>query len=579
MSTLVRHFPCSIILNAGIILALASQTSGQSSDANSKATGSISGYVTLNGKPVQGIPVIAVAGDNFNRRNAGARAVTDNDGRYRLFGLPAAQYEIMPIAPNLILSEQGADFRNYAGGNMIFLAPPEEVTDVDFHLVRGAVITGRISDADGKPVIEEQVHLQIVDSNGAIKNELDRYVQSNYQMFQTDDRGVYRIYGLPPGRYIVSVGSDATVISGVGRSSYFRQAFYSDATDAAKPTVIELSQGSEASNIDIRVGRRSQSYSVAGHVIDAETGQPVSGVRPTYGLVAKNQETSGSFFGGFPTNPRGEFRMDGLQPGHYTLYVSSRFEGGNYYSDPIFFDVIDSDVTNLEIKAIQGVSINGVVVSESDANKNSPGQFAELRITANVSSPSTQQAYIASSTNGGWSAIAPDGSFNISGLRSGKARLFIYAPGNPNQRSFFITRIERDGIDVTSGLEIQPGQSLSGLRVFVTYGTGIIRGTIKFEGGVLPANARLFVGIRREGSRPDNFEGGTGADARGHFIISNLAPGTYEVRLSFEFSTSVGPSVRPFPRLPPKQSVTVTDGTEAEITFTVDLKAAEGGPQ
>ena len=567
MSSL-RYLPYSIILTAGIVLASASHAQGQTADANSKTTGSISGRVTVNGKPAPGISVAAFGNNNFNRTTS-AQAITDSEGRYRLFGLSPSLYQIMPIAPNLTSSEQASDSGpNYGGGKPIFLALAEEVADVDFRLVKGAVITGRITDADGKPVMEEEVHLQIVDRNGSIKSQMDRYFQANYQMFQTDDRGIYRIYGLPPGRYIVSVGSDPMGFSTIGRSGYFRQTFYTDAADAAKATVIELSEGSEASNIDIRVARRSQSYSVAGRVIDAETGQPVTGVRPTYGLVAKNQENSGSFFGGLPTNARGEFRMNGLRPGHYTLYVSSRFEGGNYYSDPIFFDVIDSDVTNLEVKALQGLSISGVVVTESEANKNST-QFADLRITASVSSPSRPQAY-----TGGWSAIAPDRSFKIRGLQPGKARIFISATGNPNQRGFSITRIENDGVDVTSNLEIQSGQSLSGLRVFVTYGTGVIRGTIKFEGGVPPANARLFVGIRREGSAPDSFGGGTMPDARGHFNFNNLAPGTYEVILTIRFDTT-----SPAPRPPLKQFVSVADGAEAELTFTVDLKATEGGPQ
>lgn len=63
-------------------------------------------------------------------------------------------------------------------------------------------------------------------------------------------------------------------------------------------------------------------------------------------------------------------------------------------------------------------------------------------------------------------------------------------------------------------------------------------------------------------------------DARGHFNFNNLAPGTYEVILTIRFDTT-----SPAPRPPLKQFVSVADGAEAELTFTVDLKATEGGPQ
>ncbi len=127
---------------------------------------------------------------------------------------------------------------------------------------------------------------------------------------------------------------------------------------------------------------------------------------------------------------------------------------------------------------------------------------------------------------------------------------------------------------MTRNLEIEPGQSISDLRVVVILGTGSIRGTVKFEGGDLPTDARIFIGVRREGTPG----GGSGApvDARGHFLINNLAPGTYEVTLYMVLAGPPQLSRRPFP--PQKQMVDVVDDSEAQVTFTVDLKMKEGGP-
>lgn len=79
--------------------------------------------------------------------------------------------------------------------------------------------------------------------------------------------------------------------------------------------------------------------------------------------------------------------------------------------------------------------------------------------------------------------MAADGSFRIGGLSPGKALMYVYSVENFNRHSFNQPRVERDGVDQTQGVEIPPGQSVSNVRVFISYGTGVIRGTTKFENG------------------------------------------------------------------------------------------------
>ena len=571
MPSLKRLLPCFLILTTVFLFHFPEPAGGQSPDTKSKGTGSISGHVTIGGKDAPGIVVAAFGGDTSTRRPA-AQATTDSEGRYHLYGLAAAQYQVTALAPNLTNAEQTpAVSPYYSSAKAVFLSVAENVDDIDLKLVRGGVITGRVSNADGKPVIEERVNLQTVDANGVANTQTRGYFSSNYQMYQTDDRGVYRIYGLPAGRYKVSVGSDPdNGFPGPISRGVYRQIFYPDVNDAAKATIVELNEGGEADNIDIKLGPRTETYSVAGRVLDSVTGQPVPGIRPTYGLVPKAQNDSSSFFGGLPTNSHGEFRIEGLAPGHYQISASSRFEGGNLYSEPITFDVVDRDLTNLEIKAVQGLSISGVIMPDAETNANVLTKFAGLRISASVRSDSGLQVY-----NGGWSQVAADGTFQIGGLKPGKAGLFLYSPANPSDRGFVITRVEHNGVDVTRTLEIQPGQSLSDVRVFVSYGTGIIRGTVKFENGTPPPGASIFVRARREGSSSDHY--GSQADSRGHFVISNLAPGTYEVTVNFAFRTAPQQGQRPPP--PAKQFVTVADGVEAEVVFTLDLKPTGVGPE
>src|SRR2546425_178596 len=522
MNSLTRLLCHALIATTAIVLT--SFAAHAQSDAKTKANGSISGRVTIGGKVAEGIPVAAFGGENFDRRVAAAKGVSDGDGRYHLSGLAPGNYQVAPLTPNLTAAQQesfqGFGFPYFGTSKNIILAANEMVDDIDVKLVRGGVITGRVTDADNKPVVEVRISLQpIADPQNPVRPPLPY----NSQMYQTDDRGIYRIYGLPAGRYTVSVGYSGT--EGIVASSsrrYYQRAFYPDVTEPAKATIVELAEGGEATNIDIKVSSSADTYSVTGHVIDSETSLPISGVRIGFLTVRPNQDRPAPFYSGLTSDNRGEFKFDGFGPGHYGAYVSSENEGGEFYSNPAYFEIVDKDVTGVELKAIHGLSLSGVVTIDGNMTKDMLAQLAGLRVSANVMPTSGAQI-----NGSAGSSVASDGSFQINGLRPGPVAIGLY-PNGPAGKRPTIARIEHDGLGVSQGFEIQPGQSISGLRIVVNYGTGSIRGTVRFEGGSLPIDSRTFVTCRREGARDTS---GGQVDSRGHFVINNLAPGTYEVML------------------------------------------------
>ena len=555
-----------LILTIAILATSSWNAHGQTPDAKPRPTGSISGHVTVGDKPAPGVMVAAFT-DNINRRPA-AQATTDNDGRYVLSGLAPAQYNVTAMVPAFVLTGNSL----LGPDKPIALSMNETVESVDFKLVRGSVITGRVTDADNRPVMEERVDLILVDENGNPASRQPQRSFYNYQMNTTDDRGIYRLYGVTAGHYKVSVGTNPN--SGfvtTGPRGYFKQAFYPDVNDAAKATVVELGEGSEAANIDIVVGRRASTYSVSGRVVDGETHEPVGGIQVSYGSIPKDSP----YFGGYiilPSNSKGEFRLEGLEPGRYGVQVAGQFDSSGYYSDPTIFEVVDSDVANLEVKAVHGLSLSGVVVTDGITSREALALLPALRISAYVPSSSSSSSSLRTNSSG-TSALGADGSFHINGLRPGHATINLNWGSNSALRAFSIMRIERDGVQLPQGFEIDAGQNLTGLQVYLTYGMGTIRGTVTITGGTLPADARLVVRASRPG--PSNAGNSAQVDSRGHFVIANLAPGTYELTLQRYPAPQYQPPRRPPPPL--KQTVSVADGAETEITFTLDL-SAEGGP-
>src|ERR1043166_10302861 len=83
-----------------------------------------------------------------------------------------------------------------------------------------------------------------------------------------------------------------------------------------------------------------------------ETGQPIAGIRYGYAPVRPDGHLAGGYGGGFTTNERGEFQTEGLAPGHYAVFATNFGAPQNVvnelYSDPVTFDVVDSDVRSEE---------------------------------------------------------------------------------------------------------------------------------------------------------------------------------------------------------------------------------------
>ena len=258
------------------------------------------------------------------------------------------------------------------------LAAGEEVKDIDIKLVRGGVITGRVTVAENIPIVEERVNVLPIREDGR-SGRLPPPALG--QMYTTDDRGVYRIYGLPAGRYKVSVGADASRgYIGTG-NGYFQLTYHPDATDATRATIIDLAEGAEAANVDIRVGRYDETYSIAGRVVDSETGVPIAGARIGLMISRGGQASTVATFGN-PTEADGKFRLQGFTPGRFGVYVAADSGDTEFYSDPVSFDVVDKNVSGLEIKALRGLSISGTLVAENSQLKDLLQQLPGLEVSA-----------------------------------------------------------------------------------------------------------------------------------------------------------------------------------------------------
>jgi hypothetical protein len=507
-------------------------------------TATISGRVTLKGEPARDVVIILENPDRWDVYAPRARA--DDNGRFSFTSVAAGGYSISAVAPGYVSHDRP-----------VSVADGEEVKNADLEIKRGGVIAGRIIDSQGHPVIEERISLFKFDSNNKPQGY---HLNSPNNMFKTDDRGVYRIFGLPAGRYLVSVGHEPSGQSIAENRTFYPRVFHPDAPSEYQAKAIELSEGSEVNNVDITVSDPKEARDVSGRVVDAETGQPVGGVR----IEVRRVSSDGSSRDGgheSESGPNGGFRVSGLLPGKYALLTQSRLNTG-FVGGPVIFDVSEGDASGIELKVRRGTaSISGIAVIEGT---NDPKVLAKLSLVGIHAEVQLADSKFQSSVNITPARVNADGSFRINGIPAGKARISV---GGMLGDGLQLARIEHNGAPADRDIEIEAGEQVTSVRIVFLHGVLTLHGEVKVVGGTLPDGFRFGV-IAIGTDQSFSIDREASVDARGRFAIEYLVPGEYEIY--------VLPHHPQHEKLSPvKKRVVVGSDNQQPITIVIDLSRKE----
>lgn len=507
-----------------LVLAASTSVFAQDAASNAQQTGSISGKITIDGKPAANVYVRLPKGEFDPTQAKPLSTLTDQEGKYEFVDVPPGRYLVSPHAPGYV----GPSIGFGIGGVNVSVGSGEVVTKVDIALERGAVITGRVTDADGRPIIKLPVYVMTTSDTG----DPTPIQIPNSQFMMTDDRGIYRIYGVPAGKYVLGIGklSGTTAFVFPSESSrLYPLTFAPGTTRMGDARSVEVAAGSVASGIDISVGRKSNTFTVSGRLVFGDENTVVApGYYVIWGALQEGQRRV--LPGGTPVqvDSRGVFRIENLAPGTYGAYTFSQpgSTGSNgAYSDIVNFTVSDSDLEDLVIRMLPGATITGQLVMENVSDEKLLQKLSKFRI-----------AVLVQSEEGGDSNQIPafadtssDGAFQISGVKPGVARLFIYDLSG--KQTFSIVRVEHNGAIAENQFPVAAGDTVSDLRVIIAQGEGSIRGQVVFADGKRPTGYQIVALAERAGAGTVNQPGIV--DERGNFLLENLLPGQYTVKVRF----------------------------------------------
>ena len=515
-------------------------------------SGSVAGRVLRDGKPAAGVAVMIATEGTTGEPRAVAAAVTDREGAFRLEDVPPGAYVVTANAPGLVVKNASGWGRP---GRSVTVGRGEAVEGFDVELERGGVVTGRVTSVDGRPVTGEQISLFLLDAGGA-----KRYARAQGRAW-TDDRGVYRLYGLAPGRYLVAAGmADDPNMMSFGRAKRYRLTYHPAAAVESEAQVVDVSAGGEASGVDVVLPKAERLYEASGRMVYADTGKPAAGIAVQFGPMV-----DGRFAGAYgiigQSSESGAFRLTGLRPGEYGV-TGSKGEGSEYFAKPVRITVTDRNVEDLVITFERGASISGTLVVDGVPP---PGAAATDALSISLERIVDPAAGAPASTFGGYGKVRADGGFAVTGVEAGRYRISIgpwIAPVKPT-----IVRVEREGV-VATAIEVTGAEPIGGVRVVAAYGTATIQGKTSAKG--VEGEWRGFVAVRRV--EADSVARRVQVDGRRRFVAEGLPAGRYGVKLQV-FVLVPGQPARQLTS--EEKIVEVGDGEGREI----DLEAEAGDAQ
>src|SRR5262245_43391560 len=510
-------------LTLAALLFISASWAAIAQETRPKREGVISGrLVADDGQPMGGAEVIAIGVSKSPFAGGVQMTNCDADGNFKVMGLSHGVYLIAAQAPGYVSVQDLS--RKYRVGESVII-----------RMTRGGVITGRVTDEFGEPMVGVPVSADRVadseckhDKSAATMNEMN-------SSRTTDDRGVYRIYGLERGGYVVGVNVGSPMFAGMGRTTREPPTYHPSSPRGAAVEV-NLRGAEEVSGVDIRA-RGGRGRSISGTVSGETQGEGlINGVAVIlYGAADKHLAGRTTLIGGK------NFSLRGVEDGEYEL-IATRFSESLDFalSAPRRVAMKGADLNGIELKLLKLGSVSGRVVIEAPKAecKAASDQFKVeetlIELKRDDRTPSAFASELFPMEAGvylGGATPEKEGGFTMKNLEAGRYRIGADLP----DESWYVRAVTQAAtpkpIDVAlAGVTFKQGEKISGIEVIIAQGAASLSGRVvpSREGAQLPKRLRVHL-VPAEATAADDLLRYAESPVRGDgsFEFKHIAPGKY----------------------------------------------------
>jgi hypothetical protein len=493
-------------------------------------------------------------------------AITDDDGRFLIERLPAGRFTISVSRASFITSVYGAK-RPGKPGTPIAVADGQRVTGLSVKLWRGAVIAGVVRSEDGQPA--EGLPVRVIAAHQTPEPSI--FTLSNNGA-RTNDAGEFRIFGLPPGDYLLSVtppvlrgmsptsmseadmdaalnamrarvaataGTTRTAAALPAPSRPFAYAaiYFPGTANMSQATPITLVPGQVVEGSDLQL-QRVPTASVGGTVADSD-GRAAGGASiqivqtppAGYTLDAPLMATA-------TTIPDGTFRIPGVSPGDYIMTVratppgvqpTGRAGGPALWSE-MKLSVSGDDISGLVLAVQPGPALTGRIAFTAGSLM-PPADLTRWKVSLATPASLARRGPVMGSMFNPAAPVAlnADGTFEIAGIPPGTFLFQLTGPGIGPAGWWTRSMMSGDRDLLDRLIDVRPGSPSMNVVVAMSDRHTELSGTLRTSTGRPGADVFVIAfatdrtmwgpGARRiRAVRP-------GAD--GHFSMPDLPPGDY----------------------------------------------------
>jgi len=432
--------------------------SGLYSFQNTAATpdrGAIHGRVlqSKSGEPVKKAVVILRRG-----QEPGTGALTDGSGAFSFEDLEFGAYAISAERTGFMLDSESER-------TVVNLKAGSSESEVTLKLIRTGAVSGRVLDSDGEPITGATVQLVPVNEKkgrGAPFNAA------------TNDRGEYRSFNIPPGKYHIAVSYEGpsqeiqvkmqapkTATGSAAAADIYALTYYPAALDPKRAETVDVEAGADLQGFDVQL-LRAHGVTVRG-AVNAAAGAPIgaivlvtlSPVRQSVGFRTRDNMIRDS---------SGAFEISGVLPGTYALEAAAPFNDKRLSARRVI-EVGDANLDGIQLTLAAPQTISGTILLP-EGRKMPAGLIAVL-----VSRDSRNDG------GGGISQPGADGAFQMRDVNPGDYDVVLGNTGAGDD--LYVSAIQNQEDDaLVNGVHVG-GQSVGPLKI-----------TLKGQGGAVQVNVK-----------------------------------------------------------------------------------------